>query len=278
MRKKFSVVVVIRFLMRRLIFSIVVDIFSRRLGRKSGHLVDHLLPKSHFYPDPSLSSALSSLSRDYLTYSGWRNSRLQMRSVNREGYAVPWLTYPSIEFLESLNLADKVVLEFGGGASTVYFSRKSTKVHTIELDELYLDALQALGLKNAEFFEFPGSGPLDLEDFATSMKSLVALEVGESPQDIERVLRDAQAIKALVESADLILIDGGPRRIYGEIVSRFARRDATIIVDNTDRPALAELVESFSDEHYLKIPFAGMGPLNSYGWVTTFMVPRKLAG
>ena len=136
-----------------------IDALSRRLGRKDSFLKDRGLPQSHFYPDPGLGQALLQVSEDYLLYSGWRNSRSQRRSVDREGSAVPWLTYSSIAFLEKLNLADKTVLEFGGGGSTAYFSRRSKSVNTIELNGLYLDALRELGLRNVDFYESPSSPP-----------------------------------------------------------------------------------------------------------------------
>jgi len=246
------------------------------LGRKRRFLETPGVPQSHFYPGDSFAEALLSVSEDFLLYSGWRNSRTQRRSVDRNGRSVPWLTDPSIAFLEELDFEDKTVLEFGGGASTEYFSRRSKDVITIELDSLYLDSLRKLNLDNVTFFEWPMYLPPSSNNDMSSLKTLAAADASyESDENIQRVLDSASELADLVQSADLILIDGGPRTLDAEITAKFARNTATVVIDNTDMSVLSGLVDRFSDKHFLKIPFKGLGPLNPYGWETTVLVPRK---
>jgi hypothetical protein len=166
-------------------------------------------------------------------------------------------------------------LEFGGGGSTVYFSRRSKSVITFELDELYLDSLRELGLSNVDFFEWPSSAPRASEDLLSSLNGPAARDAPyESQEDIRRVLANASGIAALVESADLILIDGGPRTIYAEICAKFAKATAIAVIDNMDRRVSQGLADRFSDKHFLKIPFEGIGPLNAWGWETTVLMSR----
>ena len=215
------------------------------------------------------------VSEDYLLYSGWRNSRSQRRSVDHQGRALPWLTYPSIAFLEQLDLEDKTVLEFGGGGSTVYFSRRSKHVTTVELDGLYLDSLRKLNLGNVTFFECPPSS----RGFVSALSGLAAADASyENNEDMQRVLKSAPQLSGLVRAADLILIDGGPRTLYAEITAKFANDGAIVVLDNTDMVGLHGLADRFSEKHFLKIPFKGLGPLNAYGWETTVLIPRTYVG
>jgi len=258
---------------------IIVDFLTRMLGKKRQVSREPALPKSHFYPVASLALALVAVSDSFLLLSGWRRSRSERRSVDRKGAALPWLTYPSIAFLEKVDLSGKIVLEFGGGGSTAYFSRRSKRVTTIELDGLYLDSLRKLGLRNVEFFEWSSSASRISQGLLSSLNGLAPKEARyESLEDIRRVIRSASEISQLVKSADVVLIDGGPRAIYSEIVARFAKNSAIIIIDNTDMIHLLGLPDRFSDENYLKIPFVGLGPINPYAWETTVLIPRAHVG
>jgi hypothetical protein len=246
-------------------------------GRKSRDLEKPALPQSHFYPSDSLTRGLLDVSEDYLLYSGWRNSRSQRRSVDRHGKAIPWLTYPSIAFLDQLDLADKTILEFGGGGSTAYFSRRAKHVLSVELDGLYIDSLRRLNLGNVDFFEWHSCpGPKNL---VTALRGLATKDASyESSENIEKVLNCASRLAELAASADLILIDGGPRTLYAEITSQSIKETAIVVVDNTDMPPLLGLTDRFPEKHFLKIPFKGLGPLNAYGWETTILLPRTYVG
>lgn len=258
----------------RLLFSFLSDFLLRKVGRKDKYLEMPSLLPSHYFPDDSLSWSLLEVSERYLLNSGWINSRLQRRSVDQNGSALPWLTYPSIAFLEQLDLEDKIVLEFGGGGSTAYFSRRSKQVHTVELDGEYLDSLRTLNLDKVIFFEWLNA-PYPSGDFPSSIADYAGADASyECTENIQRVLNNAWELAALIETADLILIDGGPRMLYAAITAKFARATATVVIDNSDLNALLGIADLFLDDHFLKVPFRGLGPLNAYDWETTVLVPR----
>lgn len=252
------------------------DFLSRSLGRKNRYLEKPSLPPSHFYPNDSLSRGILDVSEDYLLYTGWRNSRSQRRSVDRKGRALPWLTYPAIAFLEELDLGEMNVLEFGGGGSTAYFSRRSKNVTTVELDGLYLDSLRMLNLDNLTFFQWPSPSPPPASgEFFSYLNSLSKADASyETEENIQKVLNGASTLAELVRCADLILIDGGPRTLYAEITAKFARETAIVVIDNTDMRTLTGLADRFAKKRFIRIPFKGLGPLNAYGWETTVLVPR----
>ena len=58
---------------------------------------------------------------------GWKKSFLESFSQDAEGNALPWMTYPFIEFIsKKLNL-DHEIFEFGSGSSTLFFAKKVKK-------------------------------------------------------------------------------------------------------------------------------------------------------
>lgn len=55
------------------------------------------------------------------------------------GLCFPWYTHPFLNDLKDWYLADKTVLEFGGGLSTMWWRRKAKWVDTIETDPEWTD-------------------------------------------------------------------------------------------------------------------------------------------
>lgn len=266
------------YLIARRVFERMADLVLSGLRPSRGALIDGGLPTSHFYESPRLGAALVTLSRNYLTKSGWLNSRAQRRSVDRKGFAVPWLTYPAIHFLESKDLSEFTMVEFGGGASTPFFSRRCERVITVETDDNYLESLRKLELDNVHFFDFGADAPR-ITPPAERYESAAAKDaVFEDSSEISKVHNSLDRLAKVVNTADIILIDGGPRWTYALLVSQFAKRDAIIVVDNSDMPVLGGLVDVLAGDSHLRIPFFGLGPLNPYGWETTILWPWDKLG
>lgn len=57
------------------------------------------------------------------------------------GLVFPWYTKSFLDELVTWDLKDKVVCEYGGGASTVWWNRKAKFVFTVESNEQYYQAL-----------------------------------------------------------------------------------------------------------------------------------------
>lgn len=52
---------------------------------------------------------------------------------------MPWFTHPFLEVLKTWDLKDKVVLEYGGGKSTIWWANKAKEVFTIETNKDWID-------------------------------------------------------------------------------------------------------------------------------------------
>lgn len=59
-------------------------------------------------------------------------SAVKSLAVDRKGRALPWYSYPMIEYLTQLNFSDADVLEFGGGQSTLWWCERAKSVTTLE--------------------------------------------------------------------------------------------------------------------------------------------------
>ena len=95
-----------------------------------------------------LSNGLRSVATAFLTpvyfsiQSGHFLSSLRRAAVTRKMKALPWYTYPCIDFVRFQDFADCAILEFGGGQSTVFWAERARTVTTFEGDEQWFDRLK----------------------------------------------------------------------------------------------------------------------------------------
>lgn len=64
------------------------------------------------------------------------------RIDEENGLVEPWLTWPFMDWVKTLGLSDKIILEFGAGRSTAWWRKKSKWVDSIEANTEW--ALQAM--------------------------------------------------------------------------------------------------------------------------------------
>ena len=249
---------------------------SRLLGYFPHATSGMAIPESQQYLGKSSGGNLEAIHRQYLGQTGWIRSRQSRRSLDGNGHFLPWLTYSSITFLETLKLIQMNVLEFGGGSSTFWFSERAASVTTVEDDPAYTKALRKLPfpfpVKVIDFSDIP------LESEGQNFLSDIPREFWEGDLTgvhllgLEAFASRLPEIARLVQCADLILVDGGPRNIFLWMIREYSKPDAIIIVDNSDRPDVSKGLSLFEDTSYMKIPFSGLGPLNAYGWETSVLV------
>src|SRR5262245_56791293 len=55
-------------------------------------------------------------------------SSLKARAVDKDGNPLPWYTYPAIDFLRRKCFAERTVLEFGSGQSTLWWAARARSV------------------------------------------------------------------------------------------------------------------------------------------------------
>lgn len=72
----------------------------------------------------------------------WR-SAFACRALDRHGNPIPWLTYPALAWLESVDFSTQRVLEFGAGSSTLWWAERAAEVVAIEEEPGWIAALAA---------------------------------------------------------------------------------------------------------------------------------------
>ena len=65
-----------------------------------------------------------------------------MAAVTKRGKPLPWYTYPAIDFLKYRSYENKVVLEFGGGQSTLWWASNAKHVVTLEGDKEWYESIK----------------------------------------------------------------------------------------------------------------------------------------
>ncbi|MGB4924558.1 MAG: class I SAM-dependent methyltransferase [Candidatus Nitrotoga sp.] len=178
------------------------------------------------------------LSEDY----GQRKSISTWKWIDKEGNAIPWYTYPTIEYLVSLDFSGSKILEFGSGASSIWWARRAESVLAVEHNK---------------------------EWFATSARNIVA--------NLKIILAESKSdylVAATGGKFDVVIIDGIHRHRCAETVSDILAADGLVILDNSDwHPETAKYLREKHD--FLQVDFHGFGPINNYTWTTSLFFSRS---
>jgi len=166
-------------------------------------------------------------------FSGHFQSSILEKAVDIDGSPIPWLTYPCIDFLKTKDLSEAKILEFGGGQSTLWFSRKAEYVKTFDENPAWVEALSNLVPKNVDLVGLP----LDRE----SHPNLIINNLSKSNQ-----------------LYDVVIVDGLDRPRMFEIAISVLKSDGIIICDNSDQYGYLDiwkLAEGFN-----RVDFYGAAP------------------
>ncbi len=153
-------------------------------------------------------------------------------SKNFQGEANPWITFPCIEFLRTLDLSSARVFEFGSGSSTLFWSKHCLEVCSIE--------------REREWFQ--------------KVSSSVAANVTLKHSPDER--NYFKMIDLFSGDFDILVIDGAVRFPSLEYsLPRLSNR-GFVILDNTEwYPNCAKLLR---EQGYTQIDFTGFPPINAF--------------
>jgi hypothetical protein len=218
---------------------------------------------------------------DYLSISGWKETSNSSTSFYH-GEFRPWITFAAAYFLDSLTLENFRILEFGSGASTIYFSKRAKSVVSIEHDD------QWISMTRKHLEQFNNVALLPLLSFSEEQRP----ELGKSVDDLSPLLawdvinehivleNSAALLRGLeryltaeLDDFDLVFVDGGVRNLVLGIISR-SNYDGLIVVDNSDAGSIAPGL-AFLRERWSEIPFRGLGPINPYESQTSVFILKS---
>lgn len=85
------------------------------------------------------------------------NDLVEWQRIDPEnGLVEPWLTWPFMEWVKTIDLSDKVILEFGAGRSTAWWRKKAKWVDSIDASSEWVAQAEndcaAAGLVNGKIF------------------------------------------------------------------------------------------------------------------------------
>ena len=164
------------------------------------------------------------------------------KCLDKDGNETPWYTYPAIEYLKGLDFSDASILEFGSGASSIWWANRAKSVLAIE--------------HNREWYEI------------IKKKSTPQLEI----QLAEKM--DEYLAAGMGNKFDVVVIDGIYRHDCANAIAQILNQDGIVILDNSDwHPDTAKLLRDNYD--FLQVDFHGFGPINDYTWTTSIFLSRS---
>lgn len=182
----------------------------------------------------------------WFDYAHVRSAALQ-QAVDADGRAVPWYTYPAIEYLRHLDFSGKEVFEYGSGNSTLFWGAAAKHVVSAEEDERWYETLRS---------KLPPNCELILET------------------DLARYV---DVIRRYPEGFDVIVVDGASRGRTRLKCSRVAleclRPGGLIILDNSDW--LPESSRVLRESGLIQVDMTGFVPINGHTQTTSLFFHRE---
>lgn len=159
---------------------------------------------------------------------GLAGSIAEMRPMDAEGQPLPWMSYPFIDYMESLDLSACRLFEFGSGNSTLFWAARCKEVVAVESDRAWHGKISAKAPANARVV-FGGSE----EEY------LSVIDQG-APYDI-------------------VVVDGAlNRRKMAEKALQSLSPDGFIVLDNSD--VWVSAADTLRASGLIQIDFTGFAP------------------
>lgn len=185
----------------------------------------------------SSSKAILDIFNDY----GYTLSLKKTVPLNSKEEALPWYTYPAIEYLLQFDLRNKIVFEWGCGNSSLFFASRAKEVISLEDNKDWFDKIKALKPEN------------------------LTLIFAEGDEYVNK-------IRSQNKKFDIIVIDASQRIDCAIIALDYLALGGLIILDNSDWYKNSAKV--IRENNMIQVDFHGFGPINNYTWTTSIFFSR----
>ncbi len=166
---------------------------------------------------------------------GHFRSSLANKAIKNNGQALPWFTYPCIDFIATRDFSEANILEFGGGQSSKYWSDVAKSVITFETDDKWISNIR------------------QITHHSSNISLILApLETSKQVPYVEREL------EKLNKKFDVIIVDGMSRKEMFLIAMNYLTQEGIIICDNAEGYGFFEQWKKFPD--FLRVDFYGHSP------------------
>lgn len=173
---------------------------------------------------------------------GHFRSALKGIPIDNRNNPLPWYSYPAIDYLNQLNLSKKIVFEYGSGYSTLFWSRKTKQVISVEDNHKWFEKIKLMSRtrKNINLKYINKNYPSSIKDFKRKF--------------------------------DIIVIDGSQRPECAKTSIKYLKKGGIVILDNSDWfPKTAKFLRS----KFLEIDFSGLVPSLPYSTTTSFFLSKN---
>lgn len=217
------------------------------------------------------------ISEQYLAPNGYWHSY----PADSTGDAVPWFTYPAIQFLKGVVQPSWRVLEYGCGYSTIFWNARCAITVSVEHDEYWFNHLKALhpdfdvqlvkeGFDESRCHAADLVSRFEAENFELPMLSTRQLNIDHGLLNREFADYSAKVTEFPKGFFDVIVVDGMARSLCLYAAAEYVAEGGVIVLDNSDRWQYNDLQEYLIRRAgFKRIDFHGLGPLNTYGWITS---------
>lgn len=168
---------------------------------------------------------------------GWIKSFMEGFSQDGNGDAVPWMTYPAIEFLEKNLNKNQTIFEFGCGASTLFFAKRVKKVVGLESNQRWLEITQNL-----------------LAQASHENVKITLMADGLENNAYENFAKNCE------EKFDFIIIDSLKRFECAKNSINALKAGGSIILDDSERSNYKKIFDFFAQNNFSKKDFFGIAP------------------
>ncbi len=166
----------------------------------------------------------------YLKEEGWFDSFDLKEPVDKFRNPVPWLSYPAVDFLKERLSNNLKVFEFGSGNSTLFYSRKVSKIICVEHDQNWYNKI-----KN----KLPENAQIIFREFQLDEQYSVT-------------------VKLQNQKFDIIIVDGVDRvrSIHNSIENLSGK--GVLILDDSERPEYSTGTNELFENGFKKLDFWGI--------------------
>jgi hypothetical protein len=172
------------------------------------------------------------------------NSISQNSPIDYLDKPTPWFTYSAIHYLNSIDLSEKLVFEYGSGFSTLYFRNRLADVTSVEDNHFWKNKIEGMS--------------------SSTNKSQILFKEGSDYVNAPLTFK---------HKFDLIVIDGSFREECATIAIKSLSNDGMIILDNSD--GYVGAAKLLRKSGFLQIPFLGPGPMSAVLWETSLFIKAE---
>jgi hypothetical protein len=177
---------------------------------------------------------------------GWFTSVVRRGPVDRHGRPLPWFSYPSIDWLDSVLRPEDTAFEYGMGGSTLWFADRVAHVTSVEHDGDWVKR-----------FRLPAN------------VSVIVAQCGGNMQHAPAGDPYVDAIRVPARRFNVIIIDGMARLSCVEAAHAAIDPAGLIVFDNTDFPYNRPAYERLVELGYVPVNFSGTRPASTLCSSTT---------